>query len=46
MLTAGVLDHLLVSLREGNRRIESNDLRIEYQPVDYGFAPHLMLDTQ
>ena len=46
MLTAGVLDHLLVSLREGNRRIESNDLRIEYQPVDYGYAPHLMLDTQ
>jgi hypothetical protein len=44
LLTAGVLDHLLVSLREGNRRIESDDLRIAYEPVDYDYAPHLMLD--
>ena len=46
MLTAGVLDHLLVSLREGNRRIESEDLKFAYEPVDYGYAPHLMLDAQ
>jgi hypothetical protein len=44
LLTAGMLDHLLVSLREQSRRIESTDLRIEYQPVDYRYAPHLLLD--
>ncbi|MFM8396682.1 MAG: hypothetical protein ACKOAH_02530 [Pirellula sp.] len=45
MLTAGILDHLLASLRDGNRRIESDDLRIAYEPVDYGYAPHLLLDA-
>jgi hypothetical protein len=44
LLTAGMLDHLLVSLREQSRRIESTDLRIEYQPVDYRYAPYLILD--
>ncbi|MFM8260925.1 MAG: hypothetical protein ACKN9S_01470 [Pirellula sp.] len=45
LLTAGILDHLLASLRDGNRRIESDDLRIAYEPVDYGYAPHLLLDA-
>lgn len=45
LLTAGVLDHLLVSLRDGNRKIETPDLRISYKPVDYGYAPHLKLDA-
>jgi hypothetical protein len=43
MLTAGVLDHLLVSHREGGRRIDTEDLRIAYQPVDYPYAPGLDL---
>jgi hypothetical protein len=46
LLTAGILDHLLVSLREGNRKIESSDLRIAYQPLDYRYAPHLKLDEK
>jgi hypothetical protein len=46
LLTAGILDHLLVSLREGNRKIESSDLRIAYQPLDYRYAPHLKLDDK
>jgi hypothetical protein len=45
LLTAGILDHLLISLRENNRKIETHDLRIAYQPVNYAYAPHLRLDA-
>ena len=44
MLTAGTLDRLLVSLREGSRQIETPDLEIAYQPTDYSYAPHLTLE--
>lgn len=44
MLTAGTLDRLLVSLREGSRKIATPDLEIEYQPTDYSYAPHLKLE--
>lgn len=44
MLTAGTLDRLLVSLREGGRKIVTPELEIAYQPTDYGYAPHLQLD--
>jgi len=44
MLTAGTLDQLLVSLREGSRKIATPDLEIAYQPTDYSYAPHLPLD--
>ena len=46
MLTAGGLDHLLVSHREGGRRIDTEDLRIAYQPVDYPYAPGLDLGQE
>lgn len=45
LLTAGILDHLLISLRENNRKIETHDLRIAYQPINYAYAPHLRLDA-
>jgi hypothetical protein len=44
MLTAGTLDRLLVSLREGGRKIVTPELEMAYQPTDYGYAPHLLLD--
>jgi len=44
MLTAGTLDRLLVSLREGNRKIATPELEIAYRPTDYTHAPHLQLD--
>ena len=44
MLTAGTLDRLLMSLREGGRKIATPELEIAYQPTDYGYAPHMKLD--
>lgn len=44
MLTAGTLDRLLVSLREGSRKITTPDLEIAYQPTEYSYAPHLTLE--
>lgn len=44
MLTAGTLDRLLMSLREGSRKIVTPELEIAYQPTDYGYAPHLKLE--
>lgn len=43
MLTAGALDRLLVSKREGGKRIETPDLEIAYVPTDRAYAPHLEL---
>jgi hypothetical protein len=38
LLTTGVLDAIMTSKAEKNRRVETPHLEIKYQPVDYPFA--------
>jgi len=44
MLAAGILDRVLTSRRDGNLRVDTPELNIQYKPVNYGHAPHLQLN--
>lgn len=39
LLTTGILDAAMTSLHEKGKRLETKHLKIEYQPVDWPFAP-------
>ena len=39
LLTTGMHDRMFVSRAEGHKKLDTPELAIRYEPVDYPFAP-------